>query len=562
MPEYLDHLFSSTGFMPHGMCYQWQAGILALHVIADSLIALAYFSIPFTLLYFVRRRKDLQFNWMYVCFAVFIVACGLTHLMEIWTVWEPVYWLSGGVKAVTALASVPTAMMLVRLIPTALRLPSPAALRRSHNRLELEITERKRAEAEVRHANDLLETRVTERTRELEVAYQTLRQTQQASLQQERLRALGRMASGIAHDINNALTPATLYAQSLLDHDKTLNAEARNDLAVIQQAIDDVTQTVARIKEFYRGRESNVAGMPVDIKHLLGQVIELTQARWADMPQARGIVVDVKTEHADEIPPIMGVQGEIRDAVTNLVFNAVDAMPSGGTLTLRSFATQHHVTVEVCDTGIGMTEEVRARCLDPFFTTKGERGTGLGLAMVYGMAERHSAAIEIDSEAGAGTVVRLVFPAATHSELAVPEAHATRKNVRGLRILVIDDDELLRQSMRAVLEREGHSVSIAHGGRAGIETFAAATHSGERFQVVITDLGMPHVDGRAVATAVKSISPQTPVILLTGWGQHLRDGNDIPPDVDRMLNKPANLSELRAALSEITPRVSPHLVQD
>ncbi|HEX3991229.1 MAG TPA: PAS domain-containing sensor histidine kinase, partial [Acetobacteraceae bacterium] len=121
MPEYLDRLFSSTGFMPHGMCYQWQAGILALHVIADSLIALAYFSIPFTLLYFVRRRKDLQFNWIFVCFAVFIIACGLTHLMEIWTVWEPVYWLSGGVKAVTALASVPTAILLVRLIPAAVR---------------------------------------------------------------------------------------------------------------------------------------------------------------------------------------------------------------------------------------------------------------------------------------------------------------------------------------------------------------------------------------------------------------------------------------------------------
>jgi signal transduction histidine kinase/ActR/RegA family two-component response regulator len=557
MPEYLDRLFSSTGFMPHGMCYQWQAGILALHVIADSLIALAYFSIPFTLLYFVRRRKDLQFNWIFVCFAVFIVACGLTHLVEIWTVWEPVYWLSGGVKAVTALASVPTAVLLARLIPSAVRWPSPAALQHANSLLELEITERKRAEAEVRLANDLLETRVAERTRELEVAYQTLRQTQQASMQQERLRALGRMASGIAHDINNALTPATLYAQSLLDHDKTLNEEARNDLAVIQQAIDDVTQTVARIKEFYRGRESNLAGTPVDIKHLLGQVIELTQARWADMPQARGIVVDVKTEHAENVPPIMGVQGEIRDAVTNLVFNAVDAMPSGGTLTLRSYATQHHVTVEVCDTGIGMSEEIRARCLDPFFTTKGERGTGLGLAMVYGMTERHGAAIEIDSEVGAGTIVRLVFPAATPSDLAIPAAHRVRRKVQGLRILVIDDDELLRQSMRAILEREGHSVSIAHGGRAGIESFSAAAQRGERFQVVITDLGMPHVDGRAVATAVKSVSPQTPVILLTGWGQHLRDGNDVPPDVDRMLNKPANLSELRAALAEVAPSVSP-----
>ena len=557
MPEYLDRLFSSTGFMPHGMCYQWQPGILALHVIADALIALAYFSIPFTLLFFVRRRKDLQFNWIYVCFAVFIIACGLTHLMEIWTVWEPVYWLSGGVKAVTALASVPTAILLVRLVPTALRLPSPAALRRANQRLELEIAERKRAVAEVRHANDLLETRVTERTRELEVAYQTLRQTQQVSMQQERLRALGRMASGIAHDINNALTPATLYAQSLLDHDKTLNAEARNDLGVIQQAIDDVTQTVARIKEFYRGRESNVSGMPVDIKHLLGQVVDLTQARWADMPQARGIVVDVKTEHADHVPPIMGVQGEIRDAVTNLVFNAVDAMPSGGSLTLRSYATQHHVTVEVCDTGIGMTEDVRARCLDPFFTTKGERGTGLGLAMVYGMAERHNAVIEIDTEPNAGTIVRLVFPVATPDELAAPTAQATRHKVRGMRLLVIDDDELLRQSMQAILEREGHSVSIARGGRSGIESFADAAQRGEPFEVVITDLGMPHVDGRAVAAAVKSLSARTPVILLTGWGQHLRDGNEVPPDVDQMLNKPANLTELRAALAEVAPQASP-----
>jgi signal transduction histidine kinase/ActR/RegA family two-component response regulator len=551
MPETFVRLFSSTGFMPHGMCYQWQPGILALHVIADSLIALAYLSIPFTLLYFVRRRRDLRFTWMFVCFAVFIVACGTTHLMEIWTVWEPVYWLSGAVKAVTALASVPTAFLLVRLIPTALRLPSPAALQRANSNLELEIAVRKRAEAEVRHANDLLETRVAERTRELELAYQALRQAQQASMQQERLRALGRMASGIAHDVNNALTPATLYAQSLLDHNKTLSPETRDDLAVIQQAIGDVTQTVARIKEFYRGREANVAATPVDIKHLLGQVVDLTRARWADMPQARGIVIEVKTEHAEHLPPILGVPGEIRDAVTNLVCNAVDAMPSGGALTLRSYATQHYVTVEVCDTGIGMTEEVRARCLDPFFTTKGERGTGLGLAMVYGMAERHGAAIEIDSEPGAGTLVRLVFPAATSSEPAVPVVRATRRQVSGLRILVIDDDELLLQSMRTILEREGHSVSLARGGRAGIEVFSVAARSAERFHVVITDLGMPQVDGRAVATAVKTISPGTPVILLTGWGQHLRDGNDMPPDVDRMLKKPANLSELRVALAEV-----------
>jgi signal transduction histidine kinase/ActR/RegA family two-component response regulator len=550
MPGYLEHLFSSSGFMPHGMCYLWRSDILALHVLADSLITLAYFSIPFTLLYFVRRRQDLQFNWVFVCFAIFIIACGTTHLMEIVTIWRPMYWLSGVIKAITALASLPTAVMLVRLVPEALRWPSPAALQRANHSLELEIAERKRAEAEVRRINDVLEIRVAERTRELETAYENLRETQQASMQQERLRSLGRMASGIAHDINNALTPATLYTQSLLDHDKSLSAEARNDLTVVLQAIDDVAHTVSRIKEFYRGRDANAVHVPIDLRQVLEQVIELTRARWADMPQQRGFVIDVRVEHSMQVPPIMGVQGEIRDALTNLVLNAVDSMPEGGTLTLRSYGAQHHVTVEVGDTGVGMTEEVRARCLDPFFTTKGQRGTGLGLAMVYGMAERHNAELEIDSELRAGTVVRLVFPIAPTTHVAVPMPSVSHRDVTDLRILVIDDDELLRQSMRAILEREGHRVTVAHGGRAGIDVFTAAFQRGERFDTVITDLGMPHVDGRAVAAAVKSLSADTPVILLTGWGQHLRDGNEIPPYVDHILNKPANLAELRSALAE------------
>ena len=555
MPGYLqsesgEHLFSSSGFMPHGMCYLWRPDILALHVLADSLITLAYFSIPFSLLYFVRRRQDLQFNWVFVCFAIFIIACGTTHLMEIVTIWRPDYWLSGIVKAITALASLPTAVLLVRLVPEALRWPSPAALQRANSSLELEIAERKRAEAEIRRINDALETRVAERTQELEAAYQNLRQTQQAGIQHERLRSLGRMASGIAHDINNALTPATLYTQSLLDHDKTLSAEARSDLKVVLQAIDDVAHTVTRIKEFYRGRDANAVRLPIDVRTLLEQVVDLTRARWADMPQQRGFVIDVRLEHSMQVSPVLGVQAEIRDALTNLVLNAVDSMPEGGTLTLRSSGAQNHVTVEICDTGVGMTEEVRSRCLDPFFTTKGERGTGLGLAMVYGMAERHGAALEIDSELGSGTVVRLVFPVAPASETKAPVAIMSRRQLRGLRILVIDDDELLRQSMRAILEREGHHVSVAHGGRSGIDVFTAAFQRGERFDAVITDLGMPHVDGRAVAAAVKSVSSNTPVILLTGWGQHLRDENEIPPYVDHILNKPANLAELRTALAD------------
>ena len=551
MSGHFGALFSTTGLMPHGMCYQWEPDLLALHVTADAAITLAYFSMPFTLFYFVRRRPDLQFNWIFVCFAVFIVACGATHLMEIWTLWQPLHWLSGAVKALAALVCVSMAILLARLVPKALRWPSPAALQRANATLEREIAERERAEAAVRRSNELLEIRIAERSRELETAYCSLRETQQAKLQQDRLQALGRMASGIAHDINNALTPAALYTQSLLDHDPSLSPDARSDLRFIQQAIQDVARTIGRIRDFYRGRDANVTGGPVQIDLVLDQVIDLTRARWSSMSRSNGAPIEVRRDYATQLPAILGVQGEIRDALINLVLNAVDFMPEGGTLTLRSYGTQYQVTVEICDTGVGMSEEVRSRCLDPFFSTKSARGSGLGLTMVYGMAERLGAVLDIDSEPGAGTVVRLIFPVAPATGSTGATTRTLQRKARSLRILVIDDDDLARQSMRAILEREGHQVSVAQGGSEGIDLFTGSLHRGEPFDTVITDLAMPHMDGRAVASAVKQACPGVPVLLLTGWGEHLGYGAGLPPDVDHLLNKPTNLGQLRALLAEL-----------
>lgn len=868
MPETLRWFFSENHFMPHGMCYLWQPGVLWLNVASDASIALAYFSIPFTLLYFARKRTDLRFRWMFLLFAVFIVACGGTHLMDVIVVWHPYYWIAGTVKAITALASVPTAVLLVQLLPEALRLPSPEQLAAANAELEREIAERKRAEEEVRSVNADLERRVTARTQELEQAnarqleqlrrlellqtiidntpavvyakyldgryllanrryeeifalpreailghrdhdffpkeaadaframdmrvmtaghalteeetaphvdgphayisvkapltdaagkpyaifgistdvtdfkrseerlrhqlerlrlldritraigeredlrsifqivirtleeelpidfgcvclynaaqqelevagvgvksrtlaldlalpertrlgidpnglsrcvrgefvhepdisdspfpfparlaavglrslvaaplsvkdnvfgvlvaarrearsfestdceflrqltehlalashqvqlyaalqqaYEDLRETQQTVMQQERLRALGQMASGIAHDINNALSPAALYAESILERDDALSAESRAYLTVIRRAIYDVGGTVARMREFYRARERELVLAPVDLNTLIEQVRELTRARWHDMPQERGIVINFELVQAAGLPAIMGAEGEIRDALTNLVLNAVDAMPEGGTLTLRSRrksddtslapgeTPQVHVVIEVCDTGVGMPEAVRVRCLEPFFTTKGERGTGLGLAMVYGMVQRHSAEIEIESAPGHGTTVRLAFPAADQSGDQLP-AQPPRA-AAPLRILVIDDDPLVLRSLQDTLQADGHSVVIADGGQAGIDEFMEARRRGQDFAVVITDLGMPRVDGRAVARAVGSESPRTPVILLTGWGQRLQAEREIPPHVDRVLAKPPRLAELRAALAAI-----------
>jgi PAS domain S-box-containing protein len=386
----------------------------------------------------------------------------------------------------------------------------------------------------------------------LQQAYDDLRQTQQTVMQQERLRALGQMASGIAHDINNAISPIALYTESLLETEPNLSQRARGYLEISQRAIEDVAQTVARMREFYRRDEIQPAVTPVDLGRLVQQVLDLTRARWSDMPNQRGVTIHLRLELSPRLPVVAGVESEVREALTNLIFNALDAMPEGGTLTLRTRApASGQVEVEVGDTGAGMDEDTRRRCLEPFFTTKGERGTGLGLAMVYGIVQRHNARIEIDSTPGAGTTVRLRFPQAAVTEGGLLPESSNAIPGR-LRLLVVDDDPLLIRSLRDSLESDGHSVTTANGGQEGIDAFRASLESVQRFAAVFTDLGMPNVDGRKVASAVKGLSPETPVILLTGWGQRLDIEGGAPAHVDRMLSKPPKLRELRATLSALT----------
>jgi CheY-like chemotaxis protein len=366
------------------------------------------------------------------------------------------------------------------------------------------------------------------------------------------------MASGIAHDINNAISPVALYTQILLEQELNLSVDAREYLETIERAIDDVAATVARLREFYRPREAQVTLTPTALNQLVQQVLHLTSARWRDMPQQRGVVIRTVTELAPDLPPIMAAESEIREALTNLIFNAVDAMPEGGTLTIRTAVSTsapaspdtpapRNVHVEVTDTGLGMDEPTRLRCLEPFFTTKGERGTGLGLAMVYGTMQRHSADIEIESTLGQGTTMRLSFAVSTM--VAGARESATAYTVPApLHILVVDDDPLLLRSLRDALKTAGHTIVAAAGGQAGIDAFRESLGDGKPFAAVITDLGMPYVDGRQVASAVKQASPSTPVIMLTGWGQRMADDGDLPAHVDRFLSKPPKLRELSAAL--------------
>jgi signal transduction histidine kinase/CheY-like chemotaxis protein len=392
----------------------------------------------------------------------------------------------------------------------------------------------------------------------LQRAYDDLRLSQQTVLQNERLRALGQMASGIAHDINNAISPVSLYTELLMQQEKQLSEQGRARLVTMQRAIEDVAGTIERMREFYRPRESAREFTRVDLHAIIDQVVELTRPRWEALPQERGIVIDLRRHFAAEKLELLGDEVELRDALTNLIFNAVDAMPGGGSLTLatsrRRIANQAStVLVEVIDTGVGMDEQTRRRCMEPFFTTKGERGTGLGLPSVYGMLRRHDADFEIDSEVGKGTTVRIIFPTPTDRDFGIPgvaAAPAVRKN---LRILVVDDDPVLSRSLQDALETDGHRLALTSGGQAGIDEFNSARKYGRGFDLVITDLGMPRIDGRKVAEAIKAASPQTPVILLTGWGQRLLDEGEVPHNVDRVLSKPPRLQQLRAAISELVP---------
>jgi signal transduction histidine kinase/AmiR/NasT family two-component response regulator len=419
-----------------------------------------------------------------------------------------------------------------------------------------------RRDLELQQAHDELEIRVKERTRDLEDAYEELRRTQAAVLQQERLKALGQMASGIAHDVTNAISPVTGFSEMLLNQESGLSPETRRFLNYIRMAGQDVTHIIARLREFYRQHEDAESLQRLDLNTLVGQVVDLTRPRWRDITQANGITVEVRTELAPEVPALVGIESEIREAFTNLVLNAVDAMPDGGKIILRTSAihrddadrTASHVIVDITDTGTGMSEEIRKRCLEPFFSTKGGRGTGLGLAMVYGVMQRHEGSVDIRSAPGQGTTFRLIFPVRDHLHAAEAEGEETPAPVAPLRILCIDDEPLMRELMKEMLGREGHDVEVSDSGQSGLDQIRVARERGRPFDVVITDLGMPYVDGRQVAKVVKQESPGTPVILLTGWGALIKEDGKVPAEVDDIISKPPGSRELRKVLGRLHSR--------
>jgi signal transduction histidine kinase/CheY-like chemotaxis protein len=393
---------------------------------------------------------------------------------------------------------------------------------------------------------------------DLEKAYHELRRTQATILQQERLKALGQMASGIAHDVNNALSPVIGFSELILKGNHALKPDVKKYLGHIRTAGEDIAHIVARLREFYRTREENEPLQQLNLNKLIEQVVDMTRPRWRDIPQSNGITIEVKYALATDIPLLAGIESEVREAITNLVINAVDAMPAGGKITIKTRVIRHDgsqngskhpekVVLDVSDSGTGMDEETRKRCLEPFFSTKGKRGTGLGLAMVYGVMERHEGGIDIQSEVGKGTTFSLVFPVRAKT-VAPEEERDSTGGIAPMQILCIDDESLLRELLKEMLERDGHEVVLTDNGQSGLDEFRVACERHRPFDLVITDLGMPYLDGRAVARTIKLQSPETPVVMLTGWGAFMKEDGSGPEEVDGILSKPPRSRELREML--------------
>lgn len=394
-----------------------------------------------------------------------------------------------------------------------------------------DITEQKRTEDALRESR-----------RRLEKALSELNEMQDERIRRERLHAVGHISRGIAHDFNNALMPVMGFTELLLAHPEKLSdyETVKKYLELVNTSANDAADAILRLREFYRPREEGGSFGTLDLNKLVKEVIALTQTKWKEQSHAKGITIKIET-HLKETPLISGNEAGLREAFTNLIHNAVDAMPEGGVIRFSTRTEGEYVVAEICDTGIGMTEEVRQQCLEPFFTTKSPSGIGIGLPVVELTVQRHNGKIEFESENGKGTTFTLYlpFPAQIPSDktLLQPEA---------LHVLVVDDEAVVREVIQQYLLNDGHTVETAASGREALEKFHP-----DKFDIVVTDHGMPDMSGDEMAAEIKKTSQDIPVLLLTGWDDEALVYGVYPESVDIIVSKPVTINALRDAIAKV-----------
>jgi CheY-like chemotaxis protein len=321
------------------------------------------------------------------------------------------------------------------------------------------------------------------------------------------------------------------------------NSRNRESLDHLMRAARDSAHMIGRLREIYRPRSENTELSAVDVNDLVVQVVALTTPKWQAQAEAGGATIMIEHDCAD-VPLIAGTPEELREVMTNLIFNAVDAMPRGGTIRLRTRQVDGCVRIEVSDTGSGMTEATRRHCLEPFYTTKGEKGTGLGLAVSAGIIRRHGGKVAVESQLNRGTTFRIDLPV-PDGDFAIPR-NPPEKPREGLRVLLVDDQKGICDVVSSYLSEDRHHVEIAQSSSEAMKKYRHGY-----FDLVITDRAMPGVNGDELATAIKRLNPEQRIIMLTGFADLMRVLREKNDDVDLLLGKPVCLEDLRQAINEV-----------
>jgi signal transduction histidine kinase/CheY-like chemotaxis protein len=522
--------FSNGSYAPHGYCLLWQPELIAAHIVADSVIALAYFSIPVVLVILVRRRRDLAFGWVFWCFATFIMACGLTHVMSIWTLFQSVYGLEAIVKVITAIASIATAFLLWPLLPKAIALPSPDKLQAANAELAAIVKQRDAALEELRGQIGQRE------------------EAEAALLQSQKLEAVGQLTGGIAHDFNNLLQAVA----------GNLELIARRP----DQEANVVRWTAGALDAVERGRSLTGQLLAFSRK----QKLNLTSVRIAELVQGMRDLIEravapLSTVKIGRIDPTLNVEADplqLELAILNLAFNARDAMPEGGTLTISAerrsgevaadLPAGDYVALTIADTGGGMTPEVVARALEPFFTTKGVgKGTGMGLSMAFGVLRQSRGTLTIDSAPGEGTAVTLFLRLTEMDPVRLPDddtAGDARVQLDGCSIVLVDDDQQVRTALSDLLRLAGAEVREAGDGATGI-----ALVQEKRPDLMVVDFAMPGLSGAEVARRAREEVPGLPVLVVTGFADS--ETLDAIDGAVAVLRKPFESRELLRRVAEM-----------
>ncbi|MCY7282151.1 MAG: response regulator [Cyanobacteria bacterium CAN_BIN43] len=566
-------LFSSSSFVPHGHCYLWQTNLVSLHVVSDALIALAYYSIPITLFYLVRKRHDLPFEWVFLLFAAFIVSCGTTHILDIWTLWYPTYWVSGLVKAFTALISVIAAVQLFPLMPKVLALPSPAQLENANLALHAQVTERLRIEKELKRYQTQLESLVAERTQALTDANHTLQEEiiERRQIEEERNRLLTREQAAraeaeqanrikdeflavLSHELRTPMGPILGWSKLLLGG-KLDPMKSRIALTTIERNAKLQVQLIADlldVSKILSGKLSlNVTS--VDLNTVITAALETVQ-----------LAADAKTLQVQTLLPTTAsiVRGDVvrlQQVVWNLLSNAIKFMPIGGQIEVSLAHVDTQAQIRVKDTGKGISVSFLPYVFDHFrqedgTTTRHFGGLGLGLAISRQIVELHGGRIWVESlgeNQGATFTVELPLlrtPNLIENVADTALASLDDLPLTNLRVLVVDDEPDSREIVAFVLEQAGAEVIAVGAAIAALQTLQSM-----HFDILISDIGMPEMDGYAFIQQVRQLQVGEDIlaIALTAYAGEVDQQQAILAGFQTHIPKPVEPEDLVSTVAHL-----------